>query len=140
MLCTASDTFRILAYSELCLFRYMPVYLIQRYYDIFTHIETLLRHVQAYSDIFSTLCNPRIFKSLRYSEPVAHLKLREGLIRNIQNPFIGHHWASFSHIQAYAEPCATFAYAEAWDTWNPGIFRNLYNSIPTHIQNSVILT
>ena len=33
----------------------------------FMHIETLLRHIQAYSGIFSTLCNPDIFTTLPYS-------------------------------------------------------------------------
>ena len=37
--------------------------------SIFTHVETLLIHIQAYSSIFSTLCNPRIFTVLPYSEP-----------------------------------------------------------------------
>ena len=36
----------------------------QRYWDIFTRIETLLRHVQAYAAIFSTLCIPRIFTTM----------------------------------------------------------------------------
>ena len=31
---------------------------------IHTNIETLLRHTQAYSGIFSTLCNPLIFITL----------------------------------------------------------------------------
>ena len=33
--------------------------------------------------------------------------------------------ALFSHIQTYSEPYVTFAYAEIWHIWNPGIFRNI---------------
>ena len=53
-------------------FRCMPAYLFnhtQRYWGILTHIDTLLRHIQACSDKFTTLCNPRIFTNLSYSEP-----------------------------------------------------------------------
>ena len=42
---------------------------IQHHWGIFTHIETLLRHIQAYSDIFSTLYNHLIFTTTPYSEP-----------------------------------------------------------------------
>ena len=42
-----------------------------RYWGIFTHIETLLRHTQTYFGIFSTLYNPRIFTNLPYSELIA---------------------------------------------------------------------
>ena len=59
MLCTATDTFRILAYSELCLFRYV-------YSGIFKHIQ--LRHIHACWDIvkaYSGYSEPwRIFRTL----------------------------------------------------------------------------
>ena len=35
---------------------------------IFAHIEALLMHIQAYSGIFGTLCNLRIFTTLPYSK------------------------------------------------------------------------
>ena len=70
--CAASDTFRILAYSALCFS--FQVYAgivnhINHYEGIFTYIETLLRHIQAYLAKFSTLYNPSIFATLPYSEP-----------------------------------------------------------------------
>ena len=37
---------------------------VQCYQGIFTHIDTLLRHIQAHSGIFITLCNPHIFTAL----------------------------------------------------------------------------
>ena len=67
--------------------------------------ETLLRHIQTYSGIFSIQCNAHIFTTLPYSKPC--------------------HKTLFSHIQVYSEPCATLAYAETWNTRNPGIFRTL---------------
>ena len=65
MLFAASDTFKTL---------FVQVYPgtfkhIEHYQGIFTRIEELLRNVQAYSDIFNTLCNPRRFTALLYSEP-----------------------------------------------------------------------
>ena len=75
------------------------------------HIETLSKHIQAYSAPCATLAysqpchilspgifrTERLFKTLRnidqvYSEPCPR--------------------ALFSHIKAYSEPCATLAYAE----------------------------
>ena len=65
-LCTASDTFRILAYSELCLFRYMQANsnmssIIKTYSCIVTHYLGIFRFIQAYSEptgsIFKALGN-----------------------------------------------------------------------------------
>ena len=42
---------------------------IKRQWSICTHTETLLRHIQAYSGIFSTICNPFMFTTLSYFEP-----------------------------------------------------------------------
>ena len=46
---------------------------VQTYSDlvigILTHIETLLRHIQAYSGIFNPLHNPRMFTTLAYFKP-----------------------------------------------------------------------
>ena len=48
--------FRILTYSEHCLFRYVGIFKnMQHYYYIFTHVKALLRHIQACSGILLTL-------------------------------------------------------------------------------------
>ena len=86
--------------------------------------------------ILSTLCNPRIFWVLAYIEPETYLKPYEKLTRYIQNPAR----ALFSHFQTYSERCATLAYAETWDTQNPGMFRTFPYCILMHIQNPVIFT
>ena len=110
---------------------------------MFTHIETLLRHTQAYSGIFSTLCNPRIFTNLPYFEPIvylepeAFLKPCETLTRHIQNPTMGHYSAIFRHIQNLVQRLHTqkpdiagiLEYSEPF-----------HNCILTHIQNPVIFT
>ena len=118
MKCTASDTFRILSYSVLWLFRYMRTYSallrpIHQYWDI----------IKAYSDIFSTLpiLSSNIFKTLwnvdqAYSEAC--------------------HRALFSHIQAYSEPCAMLAYPETWRTRNSRIFRTLAHLHPNTYSKS----
>ena len=58
----------ILAYSTFCISRYMS-----RYSIIFTHIDKLLGHFQAFTGIFSALCNHA------YSQP-CHV-LSPGLFR-----------------------------------------------------------
>ena len=58
----------ILAYSTFCISRYMSTYSI-----IFTHIDKLLGHFQAFTGIFSALCNHA------YSQP-CHV-LSPGLFR-----------------------------------------------------------
>ena len=112
---------------------------------MFTHIEILLRHIQGYSGIFSTLCN------LANSQPFHILSpgifKTGGLLKTLSNVDQAYsepcHRALFSHIQAYSEPCAMVAYAEAWHIRNPQIFRTLayfHNCNATHIQNPVIFT
>ena len=129
MLCTASDTFRIiLAYSVLCFFRYTSAYSI--IFSILKGYSLILRHyyygifrvIQAYSSPFVIL---------PYSQPYHILspgifRIR-GLFKTLWNideaysePF---HRVLFSHIQAYSEPYAKLAYAETWYTQNPEIFR-----------------
>ena len=88
------------------------------------HIETLSRHIQAYSVTCVTLA---------YSQP-CHI-LTPGMLRagslfktlwNVDQTYLEpYHRILFSHIQAYSEPCTTLAYTETWYTWNLGIFRNL---------------
>ena len=82
---------------------------------ISTHIEILLRHIQAYSGIFSTLCNPRLFTTYPYSEPwhIQNQRTR-GLFKALWNFDQTYsepcHRASFSHIVEYSEPYATLAF------------------------------
>ena len=92
-------------------------------FSIFTRIETLLRHIQAFSCIFSTLCNPCIFRTggifklwnfdQTFSEPC--------------------HRAVYSGItKPYSEPCVTVAQKK------PGIKPSIIAS--QHIRNPVIFT
>ena len=87
--------------------------------NIFTHIQhitaysDILRHNQAYSGIFRTLCNPDIFKTMVYLE-----------LQDIQNQ---------KHIQnrgifrtlAYSNPgiFGILVYSEPYYVQKPGIFR-----------------
>ena len=107
MLFTASDTSRILAYSAFC---FLQVYAsifnhIQRFWGILTHIETLLRHIQAYSAPCGTLAysqpchilNPSIFSIGGLFKPY------ETLTRHIHSTAIGHYSTIFRHIQNLAQ-------------------------------------
>ena len=100
-------------------------------FSIIKAYSHILRHIQAYSVIFSTLCNPHIFATLPLFWALAYLAFKtnlkaysrglfktETLTKDIQK-------ALFSHIQAFPEPWATLAYAETWHTQNPRIFRTL---------------
>ena len=61
-------------------------------YSIFLHVDALLRNIYAYSGIFRTLCNIRIFTTLPFSQALPYLELEayskpcEALPRGIQNP------------------------------------------------------
>ena len=141
MLCTASGTFRILAYSELCFFRNMPAYLIifsitKAYSCIFGHYYGIFRLIQAYLAPCVTLV---------YSQPYHIVSpgviKTGGLFKNLRN--IGQacsescHGAFFSHIQNLMQRV---------HTRKPGILRVLEYSelfhkyIPKDIQNPVIFT
>ena len=97
---------------------------IQHYWNIFTHIQTLLRHNLAYSSIF--LC-----VTLAYLQPcqiLSHSIFRtRGLFKSLWNVDQTYsescHWALFSHIQGYSQPCGTLAYGETGHIRNPEIFR-----------------
>ena len=131
LLCTASDIFRILAYSALCFFRYMLAYsiifsVIKTYSDMLRHYWSIFRHIQAYSApcvilAYSQLChilNPDIFRT-------------GGLFKILWNV-----------DQAYSGPCTkgilqayldifrilgnayirrTLAYLESWNIQNPSV-------------------
>ena len=111
MLFTASDTSRILAYSAFC---FLQVYAsmfnhIQRFWGILTHIETLLRHIQAYSAPFGTLASsqpchilsPSIFRTGGWFKPC------ETLTRHIHSPAIGNYSVILKHIRNPAQSLHT---------------------------------
>ena len=83
---TASDTFRILADSELCLLKYIQTYSsifsIHSYWGIFKAYLGLFRHIQ--HPLFTTL----LYSEPRHLEPEAYLKPCETLTRHIQNSAI----------------------------------------------------
>ena len=129
MLCKATDTLRILAYSVLCFFRYMPAYqiifsVIKVYSHILRHFKGIFRLIQAYSAPCVTIT---------YSQPchILHPTIfrTRGLFKALWNVDQAYsepcHTVLFSHIHAYSEPCAMLAYAETWYTWNHGIFKTL---------------
>ena len=83
---------------------------IQSYSALLRHIHAYWDIIQAYSSLFSTLCNPRIFTTLLYIY-WAYLNLYEtDIFRTLAEGI----------IQSYSELCATLAYAETWNTqsWN----------------------
>ena len=98
-------------------------------------------HIQAYSGIFSTLCQPCIFTTLTifwaltYLELEAYLNPCEMLTRHIQNPAIGHYSAMFRHFQNLVpslhsqkpDILAILEYSKPFCSW-----------IVTYIQNSDI--
>ena len=94
MLCTASDTFRIiLAYS------------VQAYSAPFV--------ILAYSQP-SHILSPGIFRIRGLFKTLWNID------EAYSEPF---HRVLFSHIQAYSEPYTKLAYAETWYTQNPELFR-----------------
>ena len=135
-LCTASDTFRILGYSELCIFSFMPAYLIK---------FRVIKAYSAYWGIIKAYSAPCV--ALAYSQPCHILSLSPGMIRtgglfkilwNVNQAYSKpYHGVLFSHIQVYSE---------CLHVQKPGILGILeyseffHNCIPTHIQNSVIFT
>ena len=140
MLCTTSETFRILAYSELYSFRYIQAY---------SRISALLKHIQAYSTSFLTLAysQPYHIPSLGILEPKPYSKACETLTRHIQSPAIVRAIITvysgiipLTHIQAYSEPCVLLTYAKIWHIWNPEIFRTLPKFCPDAYSEIVIFT
>ena len=122
IICYLLHQTRILAFSTLCFFRYIPAYSV-----IFIVIKAysnmrIFRLIQAYSAPSVTLA---------YSQPCHILNSgifkTEVLFKTLSKVDQAYsepcHKTLFSHIQAYPEPCAMLAYAETWNTWNPGIFR-----------------
>ena len=125
MLCSASDTFRILTYSALCFFRYMSAYSV-----IFSVIKTY-----AYWDI------------IKANSGICLINLCQRLIRHIQNPAIGHYSAIFRHIYnfRYACICWSLAYLKSLNIQNPSIVvsQHIFRALSYlwkfwNIQNSAI--
>ena len=138
MLCTTSDTFRILAYSELYSFRYIQAY---------SRISALLKRIRAYSTPFLTLAYSQpyhipslgifrtgtIFKSLwdfdqAYSEPCHCQNDHNSLFRHYSiTPYSG-----IFRTLCIAYICKNLAYLESWNIQNPSlilswcIFRNCH--------------
>ena len=119
---------------------------IQRYWGLFRHVETLLRHIQAYSGIFSILCNLHILATFPYILSPSIFR-GGGLFKTLwkvdQVYSEPGHRALFIHIQPYAELCATLAYAESGiiealeyirNPSSPAILMQKF----TNIQNSAI--
>ena len=103
---------------------------IQSYSALLRHIHAYWDIIQAYSSLFSTLCNPRIFTTLLYIY-WAYLNLYEtDIFRTLAEGI----------IQSYSELCATLAYAETWNTQSWNIQNPSIIAWRTHIQDSIMLT
>ena len=116
MLCTASDTFRILA----CI-------------GVFKAYSGLFRHIQHPVEP-SHIHKLAIYWPLTYLEPEAYLKPCKKLTRHIRNPAIGHYSDIFrtlwnADIRKKTDILGILEYSEPF-----------HNCIPTHIQNPLILT
>ena len=137
MLCNASDTFKILAYSAFCFFRCIHI---QSYSELLGHIHAYWDIVKAYSGIFSYIQhtvqnshirNLAIFWALAYLELGAYLKSLRNVDQGFSEPC---HSALSTHIQNLKQHL---------HTQKPGILRFIeytepfHNCIPTHIQNTV---
>ena len=142
MLCTVSDTFKILAYSAL-FFRYKSTYLIK-----FSVVFIVLRDNHAHWDIIKTYSGfiqaysaPCV--ALAYSWP-CHIQSASVfrifriylayLTRHIQNPAIGHYLTIFRHIpnlvqRLHMQKPGIIGYSEPF-----------HNCKSTHIQNPATLT
>ena len=104
---------------------------IQSYSALLRHIHAYWDIIQAYSSLFSTLCNPRIFTTLLY---IYILGLFKSLWnRHIQNPGRGHYSVI---LRTLCNACirrnlehAILEYSEPF-----------HNCIRTHIQDSIMLT
>ena len=106
MLDTASDTFRILACLELCLFRYMQAYLnmistVKAYSRTLKHYYGIFRHIQHCVILASEACNILsngifrtwgIFETYNFDQVYSELK-------HYQNSLFRNYSAIFKHIQ-----------------------------------------
>ena len=126
MLYTASDTFRILAYSALLFFQlYVGIFKLIQHSAYLSYIHAYWGIIKAYSGLFrhiqhslspSHIHNLAIFWALAYLEPEAYLEPCETLTRHIQNPAIGHYSAIFRHNQNFVQPLDTQKpYSESWN-------------------------
>ena len=116
MLCTASDTFKILTYSKLSLFRYMQAYsrmfsIIKAYSGLFRHIEHLVQP--------SNIHNLVIFRALAYLKLKVDSKPYETLTRHIQNSTKVGNSGIIQPYSCILEPCLMLAYAETGHSRDP---------------------
>ena len=125
--CSVPDTFKILACSELCLFRYIQAYSallrhINAYWGIIKECPCFFRHIQ-HTVWPLHIHNLSIFWALPYLESQAYSKFCETLIRHIQNPAIVRRVYS-GIIQPLSGIFRTFSEAciwrnlEYWESWN----------------------
>ena len=132
MLYTASDAFKILAYSALC------------FSGIWQHIQpytTLLRYIHAYWDIIKPYAGLFPCVTLAYSQPCRFLSpsifRTIGIFKTVwsvdQVYWDPCHGTLLRHILS-AYTCRNLAYSVSWN------FQNFQNCILTHIQNPVIFT
>ena len=102
--------------------RYMEPYSSQANWALLRrYLETLSKHIQAYSDIFGTLLhihNLAISRTLIHLEPVAYSKPYETLIRHFEKPAIAGS-VYLGIIQSYSKPCVRLAYLETWKYRTP---------------------
>ena len=89
ILCTALNTFRILANSAFCF--WVIFWHIQSHWALSRDIHTYWDISKAYLGLFSTLCNPRIFTTSRIPTP--------GMFRTV-----GLFKTQWNVDQAYSEP------------------------------------
>ena len=135
---TASDTFRILVYSKLYVFKYIQAYsrifsIIKGYSHILRHCSGIFRLIQTYSAQFLTLAyiyNLAIFHALAYLEQEAYSKPCETLARYIQNFVIVRTVttvcsgviqpnSTIFRILRNAYISRNLAYSESWNIQNP---------------------
>ena len=139
-------TFRIPAYSILCLCRYIQAYsALLRYIHVYWGI--FKEHSGLFRRIFSTLCNSPIFTTLPYSNywhlgPEAYSKPCETLTRHIQNldivrrvySGIIHPYSDIFRTLCNACICRSLGFLESWNIQNPSIIA-FWNWQPWYIDN-----
>ena len=141
LLCTGSDTFRILAFSEIYLFMYTQAYLsifsiIQTYSCILRDYWDIFRFIQAYSELCVTL----IYSQSCHTPSPVTLRTR-GIFKTLSNfdqaqsitlPYSG----IFRNL-CYPHICRNLIYLESCNIQNLFIIASLWT---IKIQNPGILT
>ena len=115
--------------------------LVQHYKGIVTHNETLLRNIQAYSGIFSTLAlsqpchipSPGIFRTRDIFKPCETLTRPfkdPAIVRTVYSVIIQPYSDIFSTL-CNACICRKLAYSECWTIRNPSIIasRRIFRTV-----------